>query len=148
MLEEVLRMVLEIVNSCLTHSLHHNPHLVYTLLYQRGLFAPFRTHPTFQDIIQNIDTVSLSVFVCVCVPVCLSLCLHRAVPAWPLRPLQDPSHLPGHHTGYRHCESLCLCLCMRTCLSLHLSVFTHTCAGTDSSFHSGPTIPSRTLYRR
>ncbi|KAK7475756.1 hypothetical protein BaRGS_00032977 [Batillaria attramentaria] len=56
-LEEVLRMVLEIVNSCLTHSLHHNPHLVYTLLYQRGLFATFRTHPTFQDIIQNIDTV-------------------------------------------------------------------------------------------
>ena len=98
-LEEVLRMVLEIVNSCLTHSLHHNPHLVYTLLYQRGLFAPFRTHPTFQDIIQNIDTVSLS-----------------------------------------------LCLC--TCLSLHLSVLAHTCAGTDSSFHSGPTVPSWTLYRR
>lgn len=56
-LEEVLRMVLEIINSCLTHSLHHNPHLVYTLLYQRGLFTAFRTHPTFQDIIQNIDTV-------------------------------------------------------------------------------------------
>lgn len=56
-LEEVLRMVLEIVNSCLTHSLHHNPHFVYTLLYQRGLFITFRTHPTFQDIIQNIDTV-------------------------------------------------------------------------------------------
>lgn len=57
-LEEVLRMVLEIINSCVTHSLHHNPHLIYTLLYQRNLFAPFRTHPTFQDIIQNIDTVS------------------------------------------------------------------------------------------
>ncbi|XP_076439068.1 dymeclin-like [Babylonia areolata] len=56
-LEEVLRMVLEIVNSCLTHSLHHNPHLLYTLLYQRQLFQPFRAHPTFQDIVQNIDTV-------------------------------------------------------------------------------------------
>ena len=80
MLEEVLRMVLEIVNSCLTHSVHHNPHLVYTLLYQRGLFAPFRTHPTFQDIIQNIDTVSVCVCVCVCLPVCvpvsLSVSLH------------------------------------------------------------------------
>ncbi|KAI0209934.1 Dymeclin [Lamellibrachia satsuma] len=56
-LEEVIRMVLEIINSCLCHTLHHNPNLVYTLLYQRALFAHFRTHPTFQDIIQNIDTV-------------------------------------------------------------------------------------------
>ena len=57
-LEEVLRMVLEIINSTLTAGLQHNPHLVYSLLYQRGQFAAFRGHPTFQDIIQNIDTVS------------------------------------------------------------------------------------------
>ena len=63
-LEEVLRMVLEIVNSCLTHSLHHNPHLVYTLLYQCGLY---RACPIFQIIIHDIDSVSLSV----CVPVCV-----------------------------------------------------------------------------
>ena len=94
-LEEVLRMVLEIVNSCLTHSLHHNPHLVYTLLYQRGLFAPFRTHPTFQDIIQNIDTVS----VCVCVPVCLSLstpCCTSAAsspPSGPIPPSRTSSRI-------------------------------------------------------
>ncbi|XP_064644875.1 dymeclin-like isoform X2 [Lineus longissimus] len=56
-LEEVIRMVLEIINSCLSHSLHHNPNLVYTLLYKKELFHHFRTHPTFQDIIQNIDTV-------------------------------------------------------------------------------------------
>lgn len=56
-LEEVIRMVLEIINSCLTNTLHHNPNLVYTLLHRRELFAQFRTHPTFQDIIQNIDTV-------------------------------------------------------------------------------------------
>ncbi|XP_002731175.1 dymeclin-like [Saccoglossus kowalevskii] len=56
-LEEVIRMVLEIVNSCLTNTLHHNPNLIYTLLYKKDLFVPFRTHPTFQDIIQNIDTV-------------------------------------------------------------------------------------------
>ncbi|EDO46526.1 predicted protein [Nematostella vectensis] len=56
-LEEVLRMVLEIINSCVTNTLHHNPNLVYTLLHRRELFAQFRTHPTFQDIIQNIDTV-------------------------------------------------------------------------------------------
>jgi hypothetical protein len=59
-LEEVIRMVLEIINSCLTNTLHHNPNLVYTLLHRRELFAQFRTHPTFQDIIQNIDTVSAS----------------------------------------------------------------------------------------
>eukprot|EP00118_Oscarella_pearsei_P011573 m.78443 g.78443 ORF g.78443 m.78443 type:complete len:140 (+) comp36100_c0_seq25:1743-2162(+) len=55
--DEVMRMVLEIINSCLTHSLHHNPNLVYALLYRQELFKPFRTHPTFQDIVQNIETV-------------------------------------------------------------------------------------------
>ena len=50
-------MVLEIINSCLSSSLHHNPNLVYTLLYQKEMFAMFRTHPTFQDVIVNIDTV-------------------------------------------------------------------------------------------
>jgi len=58
-LEEVIRMVLEIVNSCLTNSIHHNPNLVYTLLYQKDIFSQFRTHPTFQDLIQNLDTVSI-----------------------------------------------------------------------------------------
>lgn len=57
-LEEVIRMVLEIINSCVTNTLHHNPNLVYTLLHRRELFAQFRTHPVFHDIIQNIDTVS------------------------------------------------------------------------------------------
>ncbi|EDO26827.1 predicted protein [Nematostella vectensis] len=60
-LEEVLRMVLEIINSCVTNTLHHNPNLVYTLLHRRELFAQFRTHPTFQDIIQNIDTLIIPV---------------------------------------------------------------------------------------
>ncbi len=57
-LEEVIRMVLEIINSTLTHSLRNNPNLIYTLLYNKDMFiAHFRIHPTFQDIIQNIDTV-------------------------------------------------------------------------------------------
>lgn len=56
-LEEVIRMVLEIINSTLSSKLHHNHNLVYTLLYNKELFSHFRTHPTFQDIIQNIDTV-------------------------------------------------------------------------------------------
>ncbi|XP_071942367.1 dymeclin-like [Antedon mediterranea] len=56
-LEEVLRMVLEIINSCLTNTIHHNPNLVYTLLYKKHLFMSFKTNSKFQDIIQNIDTV-------------------------------------------------------------------------------------------
>lgn len=58
-LEEVLRMVLEIINSCLTHRLAHNPNLIYTLLYKKDVFQPFRMHSAFQDIVQNIDSVSL-----------------------------------------------------------------------------------------
>ncbi|XP_062455503.1 dymeclin [Rhea pennata] len=56
-IEEVIRMMLEIINSCLTNSLHHNPNLVYALLYKRDLFEQFRTHPSFQDIMQNVDLV-------------------------------------------------------------------------------------------
>uniref|UniRef100_A0A8C6KBU4 Dymeclin n=1 Tax=Nothobranchius furzeri TaxID=105023 RepID=A0A8C6KBU4_NOTFU len=56
-IEEVIRMMLEIINSCLCNSLHHNPNLVYALLYKRELFEQFRTHPSFQDIMQNVDTV-------------------------------------------------------------------------------------------
>ncbi|XP_013930262.1 PREDICTED: dymeclin [Thamnophis sirtalis] len=56
-IEEVIRMMLEIINSCLTNSLHHNSNLVYALLYKRDLFEQFRTHPSFQDIMQNIDMV-------------------------------------------------------------------------------------------
>ena len=56
--EEVMRMMLEIFNSCLSSSLHHNPHLIYTMLYQRALFSQLLAHPTFQDVVQNIDTVS------------------------------------------------------------------------------------------
>uniref|UniRef100_A0A8D2ZY82 Dymeclin n=1 Tax=Scophthalmus maximus TaxID=52904 RepID=A0A8D2ZY82_SCOMX len=56
-IEEVIRMMLEIINSCLCNSLHHNPNMVYALLYKRELFEQFRMHPSFQDIMQNLDTV-------------------------------------------------------------------------------------------
>lgn len=51
-------MVLEILNSCLANQLVYCPNLVYTLLYKRHVFEAFRSHPAFQDIIQNIDMVS------------------------------------------------------------------------------------------
>jgi dymeclin len=56
-IEDVMRMVLEIINSCLTHTLRHNINLIYTLLYNRDVFDSYRTHPNFQDILQNIDMV-------------------------------------------------------------------------------------------
>lgn len=56
-LEEVLRMVLEIINSCLSNQLQHNPNLIYALLYKRNVFDPFRNHPNFQDIVENVDVV-------------------------------------------------------------------------------------------
>jgi hypothetical protein len=56
-LEEMMQMMLEIINSSLSNALHHNPHLVYTLLYQQELFAHLRTHSSYQDLIINIETV-------------------------------------------------------------------------------------------
>lgn len=56
-LEEVLRMILEIINSCLSTQLQTNPNLLYSLLYKRQAFEPFRMHPNFQDVVQNLDTV-------------------------------------------------------------------------------------------
>lgn len=68
-LEEVLRMVLEILNSCLSHQLVYCPNLVYTLLYKRHVFEAFRSKHAFQDIIQNIDMVRQriedSILICV-----------------------------------------------------------------------------------
>ena len=56
-IEELMRMVLEIINSCLTNNLHHNSNLIYSLLYHKNIFLQYREHPSFHDVIQNIDTV-------------------------------------------------------------------------------------------
>ncbi|KAL1497518.1 hypothetical protein ABEB36_008463 [Hypothenemus hampei] len=56
-LEEVLRMILEIINSVLTSQLTHNPNLIYTLLYNRHVFEAFKDTVVFQDIIHNIEIV-------------------------------------------------------------------------------------------
>lgn len=69
--------MLEIINSCLTNSLHHNPNLVYALLYKRDLFEQFRTHPSFQDIMQNIDLVSDLLF-----KGCLHFVIWSPYPFW------------------------------------------------------------------
>lgn len=56
-LEEVLRMVLEILNSCLSTQLANNHNLIYTLLYNRHSFEMLRDSVVFQDIIHNIDII-------------------------------------------------------------------------------------------
>ena len=56
-LEEVLRMVLEIVNSCLVHQTQHNPNLIYALLYKRELFEAAGQDPAFQDLAANLLAV-------------------------------------------------------------------------------------------
>nr|XP_026483757.1 dymeclin isoform X2 [Vanessa tameamea] len=52
-LDEVLRMLLEIINSCLTHQLSNNLNLVYALLHKRQLFQQHAHH----HIAQNIEMV-------------------------------------------------------------------------------------------
>ncbi len=56
-LEEVLRMILEIINSCLVSQIKSNSNLIYTLLYKKEVFEPFMTQPAFQDLSQNLQTV-------------------------------------------------------------------------------------------
>ncbi len=59
-LEEVLRMILEIINSCLVSQIKSNSNLIYTLLYKKEVFEPFMTQPAFQDLSQNLQTVQFA----------------------------------------------------------------------------------------
>ena len=56
-IEDIMKTLLEIINSCLTHKLRYNINLIYALLYNKDIFDNYRTHPNFQEILQNIDTV-------------------------------------------------------------------------------------------
>ncbi|CAG0881772.1 unnamed protein product [Cyprideis torosa] len=56
-LEEVLRMLLELLNSALDNQLPAIPDLLYSMLYKREVFEPFKTLAPFQDIACNIDLV-------------------------------------------------------------------------------------------
>lgn len=56
-LEDVLRMILEIINSCLTHQLPSNINLVYALLYKRDVFNACKNDESLSHVLQNIDMV-------------------------------------------------------------------------------------------
>jgi hypothetical protein len=51
----MVTLVLEIINSTLTHKLKANPQLVYSLLHKQEMFAYFRNDLKFKDLIQNIE---------------------------------------------------------------------------------------------
>lgn len=56
-LEEVLRMLLEILNAAFTHQLGCNQHLIYSVLHKREVLDVLRRQSAFQDIVTNLDTV-------------------------------------------------------------------------------------------
>ncbi|XP_023348059.1 dymeclin isoform X3 [Eurytemora carolleeae] len=56
-LEEVLRMVLEIINSCFIHQIQNNPNLIYAVLYKKEMFELYSKNPAFQDLLRNILVV-------------------------------------------------------------------------------------------
>ncbi|KAG0252730.1 Triose-phosphate Transporter [Mortierella polycephala] len=52
---DLVTLVLEIINSTLTHKLKTNPQLVYSLLHKQEMFAYFRNDLKFKDLIHNIE---------------------------------------------------------------------------------------------
>lgn len=60
-LEEVLRMLLEILNAAFTHQLGCNQHLIYSVLHKREVLDVLRRQPAFQDIVTNLDTVETDI---------------------------------------------------------------------------------------
>ncbi|XP_074559605.1 uncharacterized protein LOC141815558 isoform X1 [Curcuma longa] len=54
---DFLRIVLEILNAILTYALPRNPEVVYAILHQQEVFHPFKSHPRFNELLENIYTV-------------------------------------------------------------------------------------------
>lgn len=44
-----------VVNAILTNALPQNPELVYTLLHRQEVFAPFRDHPRYAELMDNVQ---------------------------------------------------------------------------------------------
>ncbi|KAK9288143.1 hypothetical protein L1049_016591 [Liquidambar formosana] len=54
---DFLRIVLEILNAILTYALPRNPEVVYAIMHRQEVFQPFRNHPRFNELLENIYTV-------------------------------------------------------------------------------------------
>ncbi|KAK8709638.1 hypothetical protein V6N13_060651 [Hibiscus sabdariffa] len=54
---DFLRIVLEILNAILTYALPRNPEVVYAIMHRQEVFQPFRNHPRFAELLENIYNV-------------------------------------------------------------------------------------------
>ncbi|CAL5402136.1 unnamed protein product [Camellia sinensis] len=54
---DFLRIVLEILNAIPTYALSRNPEVVYAIMHRQEVFQPFRNHPRFNELLENIFTV-------------------------------------------------------------------------------------------
>ncbi|VFQ69516.1 unnamed protein product [Cuscuta campestris] len=54
---DFLRIVLEILNAILTYALPRNPEVVYAILHRQEVFLPFKSHPRFNELLDNLFTV-------------------------------------------------------------------------------------------
>ncbi|XP_019432528.1 PREDICTED: dymeclin-like isoform X1 [Lupinus angustifolius] len=54
---DFLRLVLEIINAILTYALPRNPEVVYSIMQKQEVFQPFKNHPSFNELLENIYTV-------------------------------------------------------------------------------------------
>ncbi|KAF3497746.1 hypothetical protein DY000_02051843 [Brassica cretica] len=54
---DFLRLVLDILNAILTYALPRNPEIVYAIMHQQEVFQPFKNHPRFHELVENIYIV-------------------------------------------------------------------------------------------
>ncbi|XP_042518039.1 dymeclin-like [Macadamia integrifolia] len=54
---DFLRIVLEILNAILSYALPRNPEVVYAILQRQEVFQPYKNHPRFNELLENIYTV-------------------------------------------------------------------------------------------
>ncbi|ESQ36507.1 hypothetical protein EUTSA_v10006925mg [Eutrema salsugineum] len=54
---DFLRLVLDILNAILTYALPRNPEVVYAIMHRQEVFQPFKNHPRFHELVENIYTV-------------------------------------------------------------------------------------------
>ncbi|XP_071717720.1 uncharacterized protein [Rutidosis leptorrhynchoides] len=54
---DFLRIVLEIINAILTYALPRNPEVIYAIMHRQEVFQPFRSHPRFNELLENIFSV-------------------------------------------------------------------------------------------
>ncbi|KAL8188837.1 hypothetical protein R6Q57_029592 [Mikania cordata] len=54
---DFLRIVLEILNAILTYALPRNPEVIYAIMHRQEVFQPFRNHPRFNELLENLFSV-------------------------------------------------------------------------------------------